>query len=227
MKLTGELTVLLIEKDKVAKTYPHEWVDGVQPDEVRGMIERTFGFLETEYGFEKPVDRSISTMVIALSYRGQRIAIEPLVDRKDCFVEICIVQLKDGKRPEGWKVDDKGHQFMTRLFEAAWDRGVRRIRAKNVLGSPHEQLQSLLDQEVAMLREGFKDFLADDDRHFADLNLKNAQYACKKAEKDFFARAEELYRDKQFSGLASHLSQTEYSLSKLWEARLTYAKKKS
>lgn len=211
----------------MAKLNPHKWVDGVQPDEVRGMIERAFGFLEKEHGFEMPVDRSISTMVIALSYRGQRIAIEPLVDRKDCFVETCIVQLKDGKRPEGWKFDDEGRQFMTRLFEAAWDRGVSSIRDKKTLTSPHEQLQSLLNQEIALLKEGFNDFLADDDRYFADLNLKNAQNVVKRAEKEFFAKAEELYKEKQFSSLASHLSQTKYSLSKLWDARLTYAKKNS
>ncbi|MCP3930375.1 MAG: hypothetical protein GY705_14885 [Bacteroidetes bacterium] len=211
----------------MTKLYPHKWVDGVQPDEVRGMIERTFGFLETSHGFEKPVDRSISTMVIALSYRGQRIAIEPLVDRKDCFVETCIVQLKDGRRPEGWKVDDEGHQFMTRLFEAAWDRGVKHDRDNAKPATPHEQLQSLLDQEVMILREGFRDFLADNDGYFTDLNLKNAQSALKKVEKDFFTRAEELYKGKQFSELASHLSKTEYSLSKLWEARLAYAKNKS
>jgi hypothetical protein len=137
------------------------------------------------------------------------------------------LQLKNGRRPEGWKIDNEGHQFMTRLFEAAWDRGVMRPRDKTVPANPHEQLQSLLDHEVAILKEGFQDFLGDDDGYFADLNLKKAQSANKEAKKKFFAKAEELHRTKQFSRLASHLSRTEYSLSKLWEARLAYARKKS
>ncbi len=190
------------------------------------MIESTFAFLVKDYSFLPPKDRSISTMVISLSYCGRKIVIEPLVDRKDQFVETCIVQLKDGERPQGWKLDDNDHQFMTRLFEAAWDRGVNRLERKAVPASPREYLQSLLDDEADLLRQAFPDFLGDDDGYFRELNLRNAEKASARAENMFFSKAEELFQAHEFRDLMSHLSRSDFKLSKVWEARLKYARKK-
>ena len=137
----------------MAKPIAHDWIEEVSPEDVRKMIERTFAFLVTDHSFQPPVDTSINTMVIALSYSGANLAIEPLVDRKDCFVETSIVRLDDGSRPEGWKIDSNGEQFMTRLFEAAWDRDVKSSLCKSAPDSPEATLQSLLDAEVTLLQE--------------------------------------------------------------------------
>jgi hypothetical protein len=203
-----------------------KWVDEVSPEEIRTMIERTFAFLVREYTFQPPKDSSISTIVISLRYCGRKIAIEPSVDRKDQFVETYIVQLKNGERPQGWKLDDSGHQFMTRLFEAAWDRGVPRHERKAAPASPHEYLQTLLDDEADLLRQAFPDFLGDDDGYFRELNLRNTEKALARAENIFFSKAEELFQARQFRDLMSHLSRSDFKLSKVWEARLNYARKK-
>jgi hypothetical protein len=209
----------------MAKPGTDDWVNGVTPDDVRKMIERTFAFLVSDHSFREPVDCSINTMVIALSYAGNTLSIEPHVDRRDCFVETCIVRLESGSRPEGWKIDEEGQQFMQRLFEAAWDRDVKRADTKHSSNSPEEKLQSLLDAEVAMLRQSFPDFLADDGSYFKELNLRRSAEAAIKAENDFFAVAEELFKTKDFAGLTARLSSTSYTLSKLWQARLAYARK--
>ena len=208
----------------MAKAISHDWVDGVDPEEVRKMIERTFAFLVSEFSFRPPEDQSINTMVIALSYSRNHLAIEPLVDRKDRFVEICVVRLNGGERPEGWKIDNKGDQFMTRLFEAAWDRGLKRSDPPSPPTSPQEALQALLDEEVSMLRTGFPDFLDDDAHYFGALNDRRRSDARLKAERDFFAEAERLFRAKDYRALNEFMRTTEYTLSDLWQARLTYAR---
>ena len=114
---------------------------------------------------------------------------------------------------------------MTRLFEAAWDRKVERSKTDHSAQSPQQALQLLLDAEVEMLRQGFSDFLADDAQYFTDLNEQNTLKAAAKAERDFFATAEDLFRAKDYSDLVSHLDSGRYDLSKLWEARVTYARK--
>jgi hypothetical protein len=210
----------------VAIPYRDKWVDEVKPEEIRTMLESTFAFLVQDYSFQPPKDLSISTIVISLSYCGRKIAIEPSVDRKDQFVETYIIQLKDGARPQGWKLDDSGHQFMTRLFEAVWDRGVKRHERKTAPASPREYLQSLLDDEAELLRQAFPDFLADDDGYFSELDLRNAKKASARAEKLFFSKAEELFQAHAFRALVSHLSSSKYEISKVWDARLKYAKKK-
>ena len=202
------------------------WVDEVSPEEIRAMIERTFAFLVKNYSFQPPKDCSISTMVISQSYCGRNIAIETSVDRKDQFIETYIDQLKDGERPQGWKFDNRGHQFMIRLFEAVRDRGVNRHERKAVPASPREYLQTLLDDEADLLRQAFPDFLGDDDGYFRELNLRNAEKASVRAETMFFSTAEELFLAREFRDLISHLSGSDFNLSKEWEARLNYAKKK-
>lgn len=219
------LHVLPKKQPLMSKPNAHDWVNDVTPDDVRKMIERTFAFLVSDHSFQSPIDRSINTMVIGLSYSGNHLAIEPSVDRKDVFVETCVVRLKNGSRPERWKIGDDGDQIMTRLFEAAWDRGYKSPKSNDSPNSPQDTLQSLLDVEVTMLREGFPDFLADDDRYFTELNGRRSDEAAVKAEKDFFAKAEELFRAKDYSAVAARLGSTTYKLSKFWQARLAYAKK--
>jgi|GEM_PF-5442979 len=116
---------------------------------------------------------------------------------------------------------------MQRLFEAAEDRNVERVDTKHSANSAEGELQSLLDAEVAMLSQWFPDFLADDNSYFEELNLRRSAAATAKAEKDFFAVAEELFSTKNFAALVTHLSCTSYALSKLWQARLAYARKNS
>lgn len=203
-----------------------KWVTEVSPAEIREMIESTFEFLVKDHSFQRPKDHSISTMVISLSYCRNKIAIEPSVDRKDQFIETHIFQLKNGSRPQGWKIDENGHQFMTRLFEAAWDRSVKRQERKIAPATPHEYLQSLLEDEAEMLRQAFPDFLRDDDSYFYELNLHRAEKNLAKSESTFFEKAEELYQAHQFRDLMTHLTRSDFKLSKVWEARLKFAKNK-
>jgi|GEM_PF-3896421 len=57
----------------MAKPATYDWVTKVTPEDVRKMIERTFEFLVSDNSFQKPVDCSINTMVIAVSYAGKHL----------------------------------------------------------------------------------------------------------------------------------------------------------
>jgi len=219
------ISLLSLKIALMAKPKKQVWIGEVSPSDIRKMIDRTFSFLVSDYSFRKPTDISINTLMIGYSYSGHNLAIEPVVDRKDGFVETGIVRLNRGIRPKGWEIDDKGEQFKTRLFVAAWDRKLMRTAPVHLPESPEDMLQSLLDAEVATLRDGFPDFLADDAGYFVELNQRRKAATAIKAGKDFFAKAEKLFQAKDFSALLAHMGTNCPPLSKLWEARLTYARK--
>jgi hypothetical protein len=99
-----------------------------------------------------------------------------LVDRKDGAVEVCLVRLEDGTRPNTWKIDSKGQLVMVRLFEACWHRRVPSLHANIPPGTPgRQQVESLLAAERETLRRHFDDVLHDSDALFVEVNEKRIE----------------------------------------------------
>ena len=160
------------------------WVETVECSEIPTLLRDAFDFLVAEFGFSPPVEDHVGSIVYKLSYRRKNIAIEPVVDRKDTAVEVAIVRLENGVRPDTWKIDSKGQLVMVRLYEACWHRKVPSPRASIPAGSPgREQLESLLAAEKETLRRYFDDVIHDSDTLFVELNDKRSEAKASEATK--------------------------------------------
>lgn len=160
------------------------WVETVECVEIPALIRDAFDFLVPEFGFAPPIADHIGSIVYKFSYRRKNVAIEPLVDRKDGAVEVCLVLLDNGSGPDTWKIDPRGQLVMVRLFEACWHRKVPSPRATIPAGSTGRvQLELLLAAERETLRSHFDDILHDSDVLFAELNEKRKEAKASEASK--------------------------------------------
>lgn len=133
-------------------------------------IREVFDFLCRDYGFREPAATQTS-LTLCLSYRAQRVAVEVAVDFRDRAVEVALVWLLDGKRPDGWAIDAQGRQFMVRTYEAAKFRKVPDPRVTIPAdAAPHATLRLWLEAWAEQLRGHFADVLADTGTFFHDLN---------------------------------------------------------
>ena len=149
---------------------PNAWMDKMPSAEFPGAIRQVFDFLCRDYSFHEPMIAQTS-LSLRLSYRANHVAVEVDVDFRDRAVEVALVWLLDGKRPDGWKIDSSGRQFMIRLFEAAWHRKVSNPRvAIPPDSSPQSILQLQLEAWAEQLRVHFGDVLADSDSLFLELD---------------------------------------------------------
>jgi hypothetical protein len=152
------------------------WVEAVESSEIPALIRHAFDFLVPEFGFSLPVADHIGSAVYTFSYRRKNIAIEPLVDRREGDVEVSLVRLENGVRPDTWKIDSKGQLVMVKLFEACWHRKVPSPHASIPANSSgRQQLQLLLAAERETLRNHFDDILHDSDDLFSELNEKRRE----------------------------------------------------
>jgi hypothetical protein len=203
------------------------WADTLQWSKIPGLVKLEFDFLVSNYSFQPAVEEDLGTIAYIASYRAANIAIEPAVDRKDVAVEVCLVRLDRGERPQAWKIDARGRLVMVRLFEACWHRKVPTPRAAlNGLLSPEEQLRALLRAEATTLKNHFADILRDSDVLFVEMEEQRQQVQRVRTEKDFFSSAEALFRNKQFAEFVTHFKNCPYELTPLWEKRLEYAQKR-
>ena len=202
------------------------WADALQWSEIPGLVKLEFDFLVSDYSFRPPVEEDFATIAYTASYRAANIAIEPLVDRKDVAVEVCLVRLDRGERPQGWQTDARGRLIMVRLFEACWHRKVPSPRvAPHGPLSPQEQLRALLRAEATTLKSHFVDILRDSDVLFVEMEEQRRQARRIRTEKEFFSSAEALFRNKQFAEFVTHFKSCPYELTPLWVKRLDYARK--
>lgn len=209
------------------QNYP-TWADTLPWSEIPGLVKLEFDFLVSTYSFQPAVENDIGTIAYTASYRATRVAIEPTVDRKDVAVDVCLVRLDRGERPEGWQLDARGHLIMVRLFEACWHRKVPSPRvAPHGPLSPREQLRALLRAEAATLKNHFVDILQDSDVLFAEMEEQRLRDRTKRAEEAFFSAAEELFRKRQFADFVRHFKSCSFVLTPLWEKRLEYARKRA
>ncbi len=149
---------------------PNAWIAKIPRGDFPRAIQEVFDFLCRDFGFREPVTEQTS-LTLCLSYRAQRVAVEVDVDFRDLAVEVALVWLLDGQRPDGWKVDAQGRQFMIRLFEAEWLRKVPSPRVTiDASASPQVTLRLWLEAWAEQLRVQFADVLADTDILFQDLN---------------------------------------------------------
>lgn len=202
------------------------WAEALQWSEIPGLVKLEFDFLVSDYSFQPAVDEDLGTLAYTASYRAANIVIEPVVDRKDVAVEVCLVRLDRGERPQGWQIDAHGRLIMVRLFEACWHRKVPSPRvAPNGPLSPQDQLRALLHAEATTLKNYFVDILRDSDVLFVEMKEQRQQVRRIRTEKDFLSSAEALFRNKQFAEFVTHFKNCPYELTPLWEKRLDYARK--
>jgi hypothetical protein len=152
------------------KTDPNAWMDNLSVSDFDSTVREVFGFLCRDHKFGEPtIDNSSLWMV--RSYRAHRIAVEISFDQRDRAIEVALVSLIEGNRPNGWKIDTSGRQVMIRLYEAAWHRKVPNPRvAIPRHASPQRTLRLWLEAWAEQLRVHFADVLADSDALFEELN---------------------------------------------------------
>ncbi|HEU0006617.1 MAG TPA: hypothetical protein VFS12_11555 [Terriglobia bacterium] len=212
----------------MSRTNRPTWADALQWSEIPGLVKLEFDFLVSDYSFHPAVEEDLGTIAYTASYRAANIAIEPVVDRKDVAVEVCLVRLDRGERPQAWKIDARGRLVMVRLFEACWHRKVPSPRVTpNGPLSPHEQLRALLRAEATTLKDHFVDILQDSDVLFVEMEEQRQQVQRARTRKDFFSSAEALFRHKQFAEFVTRFKNCPYELTLLWEKRLEYARKRA
>lgn len=211
----------------MSRTNRPTWAD-VLSSEIPALIKLEFDFLVSDYSFRPAVEEDLGTISYSASYRAANVAIEPVVDRKDVAVDVCLVRLDRGERPQGWQIDARGRLIMVRLFEACWHRKVPSPRvAPHGPLSPQEQLRALLRAEATTLKNHFVDILRDSDALFVEMEEQRQQARRIRTEKEFFSSAEALFRNKKFAEFLTHFKNCPYELSPLWEKRLDYAGKRA
>ena len=152
------------------------WTEEIDCAEIPPLIRSVFDFLISDFGFASPIANNINSIVYNFSYLHRNIGIEPLVDRKEGVVEVCLVHLEDGIRPKTWKMDSNGQLVMVRLFEACWHRRVPSPHTNIPPGTPGKrQLELLLAAEQETLQKHFDDVLHDSDTLFTELNKKRME----------------------------------------------------
>jgi hypothetical protein len=149
---------------------PSVWLEKILPEEFPGAIREVFDFLCRDHGFREPlIERT--PLTLCLSYRARRVAVEVDAEFRDRAVEVALVWLPEGKRPDGWKIDGAGRQIMIRLFEAEWHRKVPSAKvAIPDHAAPRDKLRMWLEAWAEQLRVHFADVLADSDALFVELN---------------------------------------------------------
>jgi hypothetical protein len=117
-----------------------------------------------------------TSLTLCLSYRARRVAVEVAVDFRDRAVEVALVWLLDGERPDGWAIDAQGRRFMVRIYEAARFRRVPNPRvAVPADATPKSTSRLWLEAWAEQFRVHFADVLADTDTLFHDLNRAGKQ----------------------------------------------------
>ncbi len=150
------------------------WIQKIPSTEFPSAIRRVFDFLCCDYGFHEPVIEQTS-LTLQLSYHANHVAVEVHVEFRES-IEVALVRLSNGKRPEGWQIDSSGRQFMTRLYEAAWHRKTPNPEfAVPPDSSAQEILNLWLQAWAEQLRLQFADVLTDSDELFQELNSQRQQ----------------------------------------------------
>lgn len=154
---------------------PNAWINKMPSADFPRAIREVFDFLCRDFGFGEPVSAQTS-LTLCLSYRAQWVAVEVAVDFRDRAVEVALVWLLDGQRPDGWAIDSQGRQFMVRIYEAARFRKAPNPRVTVPTdASPQATLRLWLEAWAEQLRVHFADVLADTDTLFHDLNRARRQ----------------------------------------------------
>ncbi len=203
------------------------WFNDLHWSEIPRLIRLEFDFLVSDYSFKLAVEEHINVISYSAIYQKDKVAISPVVDRKDATVALQLGRLKDGVRPQEWKIDDQGYLIMVRLFEACLYRKVPSHKADfNSQLSPEDQLRVLLRAEATTLKEHFTDILQDSDLLFVEMNEQLRENEIARAKTDFFSSAEASFKSKQYTQLLNHFKNCTYELTPLWEKRLDYAQKR-
>ena len=206
-----------------SKRDPNEWIRELSREEFVNGIREVFDFLCREFTFSQPrIEQSPLTLI--LSYRAKRIAIEVVVDFRDLAVEVALVRLRNGERPEGWKIDKQGQQFMLRLYEARW---ARRVPSAKIAipsdASPQTTLRLWLESEMVYLRHHFPDLLGDSDVFFDELNRAQKEHDEEQGYADASVQAGEAFHLKNYAEVVRLLTPFLYRLTPVQKKTLEYA----
>ncbi len=203
------------------------WFTDLDWAEIPKLIKLEFDFLVSDYSFKASIEDHINVISYSAIYQREKVAIKPVVDRKDGFAYVQLIGSKNGVLPQGWKIYDQGDLIFVRLFQACLYRKVPSPKADlNSQLSPKDQLRVLLRAEATTLKEQFTDILQDSDLLFVEMNEQWCQNEITRAKADFFSSAEILFKNKQYAKFLTHFKKCTYELTPLWEKRLAYAQKR-
>lgn len=135
-------------------------------DRLDSFIEeaaRALGFLCDRYGFSVPsteIDRRATT--VTMTFTKGSVAIEAIHDLREGDVEVKIVQLENGHKPEGYQVDHRGRRCRASLVEILMKRGVRNFGLKQPERGevPKQRFSRLLSRYAYLLQEHAADILS-------------------------------------------------------------------
>ena len=140
------------------------------------QVNCSLGFLSERYGFSEPeaqLDRRAAAVTVTFVKGG--IAIEATYDLREGDVELKMVRLEDGRKPDGYHVDRQGRRFRANLVEILMDRGVRNFGLRRPeIGeeSRDQRLKRLLDRYASLLESHGHDILAGSAAAFDSLGTR-------------------------------------------------------
>jgi len=134
-------------------------------DEVR----KTLNFLVTKYGFHQPtleVDEDIDFAYV--TFMGQNLAIEFVLDERENDVTCEIARVVDGKKSTEFGVNSCGVRVRTRLTSILEARGVREKLFRNVGQLAFsERIPIIVEDFAAMLQKHGSEIMNDSEVAFA------------------------------------------------------------
>lgn len=121
-------------------------------------------FLITEYGFEGPEIDDRYPAYVAVSYQKREIAINCSLDVRDEMISFRILRLIEGKKPNAWKVNEKGRVVAGYLTDLLIHRGVREFMIENLqdssgLSKRQASFRKVLLSQTRLLKKYGQDIL--------------------------------------------------------------------
>jgi hypothetical protein len=134
-----------------------------------GQTLRLFAFLSSDYGFSAPqleVDGSIP--VATVTYRGQQVAVQLVLDERDDDIDCRIAIVTNGVVTKYFARDEGGALVREPLYAMLTRKGARGSAFTRVSGLPLEKrIPITLADFARMLRTEGRDILADSSSVFS------------------------------------------------------------
>ena len=124
-------------------------------------IKENLLFLVTEYGYRGPFS-NFESYVYLVWYEKKYLAIEFHFEIRDEDIGCYIARLVDGKRPDGWLVNEQGEQIRIRLSQWVRGAGIRdHLFTRGIGLGLEEQIPRQIKDYVNLLQKYGKAFLDD------------------------------------------------------------------
>jgi len=143
----------------------------------RFLVEcnNALGFLTRDYGFSQPtIEIDPKANFLYITFFKSEIAIECIYDEREDVVELKIVKLINGEKPDIYRVNDKGDVYREHLTEILMHRGIRDLKFESPTNDRHLPRQQAYFRKALfgyarLLTKYCPDILNGSSQLFADL----------------------------------------------------------